>query len=303
MKLSAQQMGSVQNLKATLKKGSGASNPLWIKTIPKDGITVRFLSEPEQWYGYKEYWESTERTFIPMVEGEILPDDARPSFRYLAVALDTVNDRVIPIKLPKTAANSLIMKYDKYGTMMDRDYDLEKFGEGLGTTYDVTPCAPAERNLEKYDLIDLEDVLLTAREQATGESRVKSPEDHASNVSDFLDDDDDVEQSPEESKHDYGKFDYDALFPDGKYRSDYTVEELESMSESDLEELGEWKEVPATVHAIFTALHDEPVVYSEEDLKAMRLPELKKIATDLGIDPEGLKRATIIAKIIDEAEA
>ena len=139
MKLSAQKMGSVQNLKSTLKKGTGASNPLWIKTIPKEGITVRFLSEPEQWYGYKEYWESTERTFVPMVEGEVLPDDTRPSFRYLAIALDTVNDRVIPIKLPKTAANSLIMKYDKYGTMMDRDYELEKFGEGLGTTYDETP--------------------------------------------------------------------------------------------------------------------------------------------------------------------
>lgn len=300
-------MGSVKNLKSTLKKGSGGGNPLWIKNIPKDGITVRFLSEPENWYGYSEYWESTERTFVPMVEGEIIPDDTRPSFRYLAVALDTTNDRVVPIKLPKTAANSLIMKYDKYGTMMDRDYDLEKFGEGLGTTYDVTPCAPQERNLEKYDLIDLEEVLLAARASATGEEIPKADPDHQTAISDFLDEDEDGDEEspePDDSEHDYGEFALGDLFPDGKFRNDYTLDELNSMAASDYEELAEWLECEQSPKSIFAALNedDEDVVYSEEDLISMRLPELKKIASSLGIDTEGLRRDSLVSKIIDEAE-
>ena len=265
-------MGSVKNLKSTLKKGSGGGNPLWIKAIPKDGITVRFLSEPENWYGYSEYWESTERTFVPMVEGEIIPDDARPSFRYLAVALDTTNDRVVPIKLPKTAANSLIMKYDKYGTMMD-----------------------------------LEEALLAARASATGEEIPKADPDHQAAISDFLDEDEDGDEEspePDDSEHDYGEFAVGDLFPDGKFRNDYTLDELNSMAASDYEELAEWLECEQSPKSIFTALNedDEDVVYSEEDLISMRLPELKKIASSLGIDTEGLRRDSLVSKIIDEAE-
>lgn len=174
MKLAAREMGSIQALKASLKRG-GSNGETWIKGIPSDGITVRFLTEPEMWFGFYEYFDRDNKQFIPMVEGEILPDGVKPSFRYLTVAVDMESDRVIPLKLPKTAANSLILKYDKYGTLGDRCYELEKFGEGLDTTYDVSPQAPTEFAAEKYELLDLEAILVAARSKALGEAVEEEP--------------------------------------------------------------------------------------------------------------------------------
>jgi hypothetical protein len=165
MKLATKQFASVKEVKESLKKGGGGKG--WIKNIPADGLTVRFLGEPETWFGYFEYW--TGEGFCPMTEGEILPDGAKASFRYLVSAVDTETDQVIALKLPKTAANSLMLKYEKYGTVTDRDYELDKHGAGLDTTYEVTPCAPAAAVLEKYEPIDLEGVLVDARRQSLGE--------------------------------------------------------------------------------------------------------------------------------------
>jgi hypothetical protein len=122
-----------------------------------------------------------------MAEGEILPDGSKASFRYLTNAVDTSSDVVLALKLPKSAANSLMMKYDKYDTVMDRDYELDKHGEGLDTTYEVTPTAPSPRALDKYKAHDLEEVLLAARRSALGESDVE-----AADVDPF--DDEDIDE-------------------------------------------------------------------------------------------------------------
>ena len=175
MKISGKKMGSVKAVKDSLKKG-GSSLNTYIKNVPAEGITVRFLTEPEEWFGYYEYWNDESRNFTPMAVGEVIPDGAKPSFRYLAVAVDIESDRVIPMKLAKTAANSLILKYDKYGTMLDRNYELQRHGEGLDTTYDVTPDAPSKLNLAKYETIDLEKVLVDARALSLGETDTEKEE-------------------------------------------------------------------------------------------------------------------------------
>ena len=40
--------------------------------------------------------------------------------------------------------------------------------------------------------------------------------------------------------HDYGNHDYDVLFPNGEYRDDYTLSELQAMSQEDLDVLSNW---------------------------------------------------------------
>lgn len=210
MKLAAREMGSMKAVKDSLKKGGGNS-AAWIKHIPAEGITVRFLTEPEAWFGYQEYYQPDAKAFVPMVEGEVLPDGSRASFRYLAVAVDIETDRVVPLKMPKTAANALILKYDKYGTLMDRDYELERFGEGLDTTYDVTPTAPSPFDISKYTVIDLEEVLVAARKDAIGESDVDSSsrDDDPFTAAD-LDDTDDTDDDSE-SQESSGEVDVDNL--------------------------------------------------------------------------------------------
>lgn len=222
MKLAARQMGTMKALKDSLKKGGSNDGTTWIKNIPADGIVVRFLTEPEEWFGYYEYFDADAKAFVPMVEGEVLPDGARPSFRYLTNALDVEQDRVIPLKLPKTAANSLIIKYDKYETLMDRNYELDKHGEGLDTTYDVTPTGPSTVNIGKYDLLDLESILVAARQLAVGESDV-DPKDEPFPAAD-VDEDDDVEETEDAETEDT---------EDGGTTT-YTYEDLRAMSVRDL---------------------------------------------------------------------
>lgn len=221
MKLAAKQMGSMKAVKESLKKGGG-SDKTWIKNIPADGIIVRFLTEPEHWFGYYEYYDSDNKQFVPMAEGEILPDGVRPSFRYLTNALDVETDRVIPLKLPKTAANSLIIKYDKYETLLDRNYELDKHGEGLDTTYDVTPTGPSQMVLSKYDLLDLESILVDARNMALGETDTEQSSKGSFNDDDIDTDDDDDDDD---------EIDTPAATANGKT---YTEDDLRQMSVRDL---------------------------------------------------------------------
>ena len=327
MQISGKKMGSLKAVKDSLKKG-GSSLNTFIKNVPADGITVRFITEPEEWFGFYEYWNDESRNFTPMAVGEILPDGARPSFRYLASAVDIETDRVIPLKLAKTAANSLILKYDKYGTMLDRNYELQRHGEGLDTTYDVTPDAPSKLNLAKYEVIDLEQVLISARATSLGETDTKAS-------TPTIDDDELDEEkvvvtsgrkSPMVKKK---KFSSDDLFPNGEYREDYSQEELEFMVEEDAtaikDILDSWELSPAlkgekAISAILEAQSpsskddeddeiidmdeetSEPEVLDEETLTAMSLRDLRVICEDYDIDHEGMNKPAMIRSIIEASE-
>ena len=311
MNISGKKMGSVKALRESLKKG-GSSLNTFIKNVPSEGITVRFLSEPEEWFGYYEYWNDESRNFCPMAVGEVLPDGAKPSFRYLACVVDIESDRVIPIKLAKTAANSLILKYDKFGTMVDRNYELQRHGEGLDTTYDVTPDSPSKLNVAKYESLDLEKVLLDARANALGE---KDATPRKATVVDEDDIDDDLVS------------DDDVLFPNGDFRQDYSAEELKTIASrhDDLESLLEWWELDSSLSGVkaIKALTDAQKSfdndsdadadeesdedsskdsYDEETLTAMSVRDLRLIAEDLGVETDGQDKSSLIEAIIDANE-
>ena len=315
MRLQAQKMGSIKAVKRSLTKGGGEGK-VWIKNIPADGLTVRFLTEPDDWFGYSEYW--TGEGYCPMAEGEILPDDAKATFRYLAVAVDVDSDRVVPVKLPKTVANPLVHKYEKFGTIKDRNYDLEKHGEGLATTYDVTPDSPSAFNDEKHDLIDLEKVLIDARRDALGESDLESDDDS------FTDDDIDVDDEPtqeipvagtDDGPTDYEDDVYEMLFPGDEYRSDYTKAELETCTTDDLDILieehwgidsedgwGRPQKVAAIMEAQVDDSDDGDAPLDESQLKGMSIKDLRKVAEDIGLDHDGLSKPNLLAAIVDAQE-
>ena len=297
MKISGKKMGNIKALKESLKKG-GSSIGSFIKNVPAEGITVRFLTEPEEWFGFYEYWNDENRNFVPMAQGEVLPDGAKPSFRYLTQALDIANDRVIPLKIAKTAANSLILKYDKFGTMLDRNYELQKHGEGLDTTYDVTPDAPSKLNLAKYELIDLEKILVSSRASALGETdtQVSAP-----SVDDDELDDDDVSPPAVEAKRKLKEF-VPTLVED-----DDDEEEVVVVKKKKVVTAGRSTTTLLAYSEIFPkdADGDETVRsdYSEAELKQVseQNPEwLVEIADALGFDAEDVDAMEIISAILDE---
>ena len=143
---------SINSLRSSVKKGSGGGS--YLSRIPADAsLTVRFLTEPTEWIAYFEYYDAEQKRFFPSIEG--VQTQERPAARYLANALDVVESRVIPLVMPKSVAASLLKKYDKYATLLDRDYELSRSGAGLETEYDVTPEPPTKMNLDRYDLLDL----------------------------------------------------------------------------------------------------------------------------------------------------
>jgi len=264
MKISGKKMGTLKALKDSLKKGGSNLNS-YIKNVPAEGITVRFITEPEEWFGFYEYWNDESRNFTPMAVGEILPDGAKASFRYLTCAVDIENDRVIPMKLAKTAANILILKYDKYGTMLDRNYELQRHGEGLDTTYDVTPDAPSKLNLAKYEVLDLEKILIGARATSLGET--------------------DTEESSPDKKSDKNS----AVATATKKKSPVAVKDDDDEDEDDDED--DTDDVEDVTEAL-----------DEETLSAMSLRDLRVVCEDLDIDHDGMNKSAMIRSIIESSE-
>ena len=318
-KVAGTKLGTIEAVKASLKRGAN-SNFHYIKHVGEDGMVVRFLTEPEEWFGYQEYYDVENKQFVPMVVDEVLPDGVRPSFRYLTCALDTVTDRVVALKLAKTCANLLMIKYEKYGSVTDRNYELDRHGVGLDTTYDVTPCSPTKVNIKKYDLLELDEILEQARRIAEGEDPFDS--DTPITIGD-ADDEDDVDDDTDDV---WGGFAYGDLFPDDTYRDDYTKAELAAIGSHDKDELiaviEDWPDETADEKASIPKLvkqalaiqeaadedEDEEVevdtdlVVDEDELRSMSIRDLRTLADSLEVDHEGIKKADLIDAIIEANE-
>ena len=313
-KVAGSKLGTIEAVKASLKRGAN-SNLTYIKHVGDEGMVVRFLTEPEEWYGYQEYYDVENKVFVPMVVDEVLPDGVRPSFRYLTCALDTQTDRVVPLKLAKTCANLLMIKYEKYGTVIDRNYELDRHGTGLDTTYDVTPCTPTKVNLKKYDLLELDEILEQARKIAEGEDPFDA------NTPITMGDDDD-EEDDIDTEGEWGGFDQNELFPDGAYREDYTKVELTAIGKQDKSELvaiiedwdDEADESSSIVKLVKQVLalqgdadddeeeEDDELVIDEDELNDMTMSDLRVLADRVEVDHDGLKKVALIEAIIEAAE-
>jgi hypothetical protein len=266
MPVAAQKVGSMKNLKKQLKKG-GVSI---IKYVPKnDSMTVRFLTEPEEFVGYWEHYDEGMRKSFPCTGEDACPGcmaDERKSFIYLANAVDTNDDKVIPFQIKKSVMNTLTIKYEKYGTLMDRDYEVARFGEGLDTTYDVSPEAPKRMNVTKYQLLDLTVILQAAYDSVFDDDAADDADD---------DDDEPVARKKKVSKAGppQRRKRGEEPFPD----DDDDDDEDEDEDEPDADEED-----------------DEP---DDEEMQAMDWADLKEYARSIGVKLVTKKRSELIRAI------
>lgn len=173
IKISGGQAGSVQRLKKEMERSSGGRT--WIKNVRADeDMTVRFLTEPDEWYAYREHYDPSVNFFPCIGRDNDCPGCnhesdkvQRSSRRFLANALDVEAGQVIPLKLPLDLANRLVARYERNGnTILNRDYTLHRMGSGLETTYDVTPEDKSDVDLSKYQKVNLEQALIEQFEDA-----------------------------------------------------------------------------------------------------------------------------------------
>lgn len=149
---------SMKTLKSSLKRKSSEN---YLKRIPNEGITIRFMTEPDEFFEYYEYWDPSDKAYYPEVEGvePNIEPGRKPAKRFLANAVDISEGKVIPLVLPATALAQLVKKYDKYGTILDRDYEINREGTGIDTEYDVTPEPASAMKMSRFKELDLQAVL------------------------------------------------------------------------------------------------------------------------------------------------
>ena len=339
MPIQGQKVGSIKKLKQMTKGGGGGT---YLKYIPKnDSVMLRFLTEPEEFVGYYEHYDATMRKSYPCMGEEVCPGcatDEDRSFVYLAAAVDRSDDKVIMITLKKSVVNDLVLRYEKYDTVMDRDYEISRVGEGReGTKYIVSPEPPSAMKLSKYDVPDLMEGLEKAFETVHGS---------------VIDEDDDDDETPAPK----GKIGKAAVAkksskkpePEPEEEEDdslYTAEQLSEMDEDELQAIADvyeidteayetWKDVE---NAILEAQDDDAAAaddddddddddtddtddtddddsedddgdepddddfWTQEELEAKTIGELRAIAKDYEIPSKGKKPAQLIAAILAES--
>jgi len=148
----------------------------YIRNLKGGETTVRFLEECDEWVMYREHYSEEGKSFPCTNERNTCPGCTHPlekvsrsSRRYGANVLIKPQDTHVVIRLPVTAVNRLEARSERNnGTILDRDYSIIRFGEGLDTDYDVENGDKYEQNLGAYELFDVEEMLATAFEEANG---------------------------------------------------------------------------------------------------------------------------------------
>lgn len=128
--------GSDKAVKDSLKKRP-ASEIRALKDT--ESLTIRFLEEPDKWFGYNEHWMKDGGP-IPCVADDCAGCDSdeeserRKNPRYLVNVYSADDGKVIPLKMTKSAADIAFRFYERRGTVMDRDYEFSRSGAGMQDT-------------------------------------------------------------------------------------------------------------------------------------------------------------------------
>lgn len=202
-RVASQTFGSLNDLKKSTKRaGGGASGKIGF--IPEDPITVRFLSEPETWVGYYEHYNgpNADPRYSPCVKDsspggcDYEPYQGnKPAFRYLANAYNVDQSKVQALKMPKSLVEQLVTFAAKYGTILDRDYELSRSGSGMDTTYSAVPEDKSPIKIARFrkEMSDLEQLL----EDWADEQDAADDDEDEDDEDVYTDEDDDDEDEPE----------------------------------------------------------------------------------------------------------
>lgn len=156
---------------------SGGAGVIW--GIPKDGCTVRFLTDSSGFIGYHEYFDEDLNSYVPVDEDDTLPEGARMSFRFLANCAWTSEGgnkgKVIALKIPQKLARKLFAKEKRYDGLTDRDYTFSRLGTGFDTEYDVDAEPVSKMATTKFKPYDLIEELEKVRAAAFGSSEEEKP--------------------------------------------------------------------------------------------------------------------------------
>jgi len=177
--------------------------------------TVRFLHEPfgrRPWVEYYEHYVpgsgGGNGAYVPCIDNCRLDGDIRAGKRWYVNVWDRDSKQVRLLKLTGAMVENLIIKYERRGTMLDRDYSITRTGEGTDTKYHIE-AEEKERfdqsNIKLIDIIGYLDQQAQSYYGGVKSFKAKSSsidDDDEEDVEDIEDDeeDEDEEEAPRKKK-------------------------------------------------------------------------------------------------------
>lgn len=168
--------------------------------------TVRFLHEPfnkrNPWVEYQEHYVpgsgGGNGAYVPCIEDCRLDGDIRAGKRWYVNVWDRDSKQVRLLKLTGAMIENLIIKYERRGTIMDRDYSITRTGEGTDTKYHIEAEEKEAFDQRNVKLIDIMGYLDQQAQSYYG--GVKGMKAKASSIDDDEDEEDveDVEDDEED---------------------------------------------------------------------------------------------------------
>jgi hypothetical protein len=157
--------GSVAKAKSAVK-GGGAGSDTIRRLKADETLKVRFLQNPEDWHGVYSHYVGDKPEWCSRGEDEKkkcrhCEDGIRRSKYALANVLLVKESKTVVFQMPASLADKVLKHYSRNdNTVLDRDYDLVREGAGKNDTrYDAFPDAPKRKDLTRYELHDIEEVI------------------------------------------------------------------------------------------------------------------------------------------------
>jgi hypothetical protein len=159
-------------------RSTGGGN--FIKYLKDGDQTLRILEEPEAWKYYWEHFNPSGFPF-PCTDQKDCPgcnsDMEKMKKVQRRVAFNAWDGQYHNVwKIPNTVAEKLKVRYQRLGTIIDRDYTITRIKTGQGDNarwdYDIEGGQKEATDAEVEEMIDPEDLLVQAYEDAWGSSKV-----------------------------------------------------------------------------------------------------------------------------------
>lgn len=155
-------------------RSTGGGN--WMKYMKDGDTTYRVLQEPTEWVYWWEHFAgkisfpcTNDRDNCPGCQN----DNESVAKANRKVSFNVLEDGqyVNVYKVPPLLADKLKLRFDRIGTLTDREYTITRYKTaGDKTEYDVEGNSPKEINLSKYELKDIEKMLSDAYDEVWGDS-------------------------------------------------------------------------------------------------------------------------------------
>lgn len=149
--------GSAAKARAAVK-GGGSNNALR-RLKAEETVKVRFLQEPEDWHEAWYHYVDGKFSWCSQVRscsGCSVGNRARKIVLANAVIMHSDRDgeagKVVVMQMPTTLADQVLKRHERFGTVLDRDYDLSREGATQNDTkYSVDYDEKKRRDLSRWE--------------------------------------------------------------------------------------------------------------------------------------------------------